>query len=50
MAVPVLIIVRALLKKDTPTGIPVLPIALLVFLTVFPKAISSGTSPRVLKR
>lgn len=36
MAVPVLIIVRALLKKETPTDIPVLPIALFVFLTVFP--------------
>ncbi|WP_346893853.1 hypothetical protein [uncultured Roseibium sp.] len=38
MAVPVLIIVRALLKKDTPTGIPILPIALLIFLAVFPNS------------
>lgn len=36
IAVLVLVIMRALLKRDTPTGIPVLPIALLVFLTVFP--------------
>ncbi len=38
MAVPVLIIVGALLKKDTPTGIPILPIALLAFLAVFPNS------------
>jgi len=38
MLAPVLIIFRALFNKDTPTGVPILPIALLVFLTVFPKS------------
>lgn len=47
LSVPALIILRHLLKKDLSTGVPVLPVALLVFLIVFPNGdLFSHISPR----